>query len=44
LIADAISADSPRARELRQSSPLAGALTEQERQLLVKAVEDRAAT
>ncbi len=38
----AISADTKRARELRQTSPFAGMLTEQERQRLVKAVEDRA--
>jgi hypothetical protein len=42
-IAKAISADSPKARELRQSSPFAGVLTPQERQRLVRAVEDRAA-
>jgi excisionase family DNA binding protein len=38
----AVSADTTRARELRQTSPFAGMLTEQERQRLVKAVEDRA--
>src|SRR5712691_8699658 len=37
----AISADTKRARELRQTSPFAGMLTEQERRRLVKAVEDR---
>jgi hypothetical protein len=42
-IAKAISSDSPKARELRQSSPFAGVLTPQERQRLVRAVEDRAA-
>ena len=41
-IAKAISADTPRARELRQTSPFAGAVTEHERQLLVEAVERRA--
>lgn len=41
-IAKAISADTQRARELRQTSPFAGALTEQERRRLVQAVEDRA--
>jgi hypothetical protein len=41
-IARAISADTPRARELRQTSPFAGVLTEQERKLLVQAVEERA--
>jgi excisionase family DNA binding protein len=41
-IKKAISADTKRARELRQTSPFAGMLTEQERQRLVKAVEDRA--
>lgn len=40
-IATAISADSPRGRQLRQSSPLAGLLTEQERLRLVRAVESR---
>jgi hypothetical protein len=42
-IAKAISADSPTARELRQSSPFAGVLTPQERRRLVRAVEERAA-
>ena len=37
----AISADTVQARELRQSSPFAGILTEQERQRLRWAVEDR---
>lgn len=37
----AISADTTRARELRQTSPFAGMLTEQERRRLVKAVEER---
>jgi hypothetical protein len=41
-IRKAISADTKRASELRQTSPFAGMLTEQERQRLVKAVEDRA--
>jgi hypothetical protein len=40
-IAKAISADSKRARELRQSSPFAGLLTPQERRRLTKAVEER---
>lgn len=40
-IAKAISADTPNGRELRQSSPLAGLLTEQERLRLVRAVESR---
>lgn len=43
-IADAISSDSKSARELRQSSPFAGALNEQERRRLVAAVEERART
>jgi hypothetical protein len=38
----AISADTPAKRQLRQTSPFAGALTEQERRLLTKAVSDRA--
>jgi excisionase family DNA binding protein len=42
-IAKAISADTPRARELRQTSPFAGVLTPQERRRLVDAVEERAA-
>ncbi len=41
-IAKAISADTTRARELRQTSPFAGALTEHERRRLLKAVEERA--
>jgi len=40
-VAKAIAADSPRARELRQTSPFAGVLTEQERRRLVDAVERR---
>ena len=40
-IAKAISADTQRARELRQTSPFSGALTPQERRVLVKAVEER---
>jgi excisionase family DNA binding protein len=43
-IAKTISADSARAAELRQTSPFAGVLTEQERRRLVRAVEDRAST
>ena len=43
-IARAISADSLRARELRQTSPFAGVLTEQERNRLVRSVEERATT
>jgi hypothetical protein len=43
-IARAISANTPRARELRQTSPFAGVLTEQERRRLRQAVEERAAT
>lgn len=42
-IAKAIGADTPRARELRQTSPFAGVLTPQERNRLVHAVEERAA-
>lgn len=42
-IAKAISADSKPARELRQTSPFAGVLTEQERQRLFRAVEERMA-
>jgi hypothetical protein len=42
-IAKAISADSPKARALRQTSPFAGVLTAQERRRLVRAVEERAA-
>lgn len=38
-LAKRISADSPRNRVLRQSSPFAGALTEQERRRLLRAVE-----
>ena len=41
-IAKAISADTKRARELRQSSPFAGVLTQQERHRLLRAVEERA--
>lgn len=41
-IAKAISADTPRARELRQTSPFSGALSEHERRRLVEAVERRA--
>lgn len=41
-IAKAISADTIRARELRQTSPFAGLLTEQERHRLRRAVEARA--
>jgi hypothetical protein len=41
-IARAIGADSPRARALRQTSPFAGVLTEQERRRLARAVEERA--
>ncbi len=41
-IAKAISADTPRARELRQTSPFADVLNEHERRLLVEAVERRA--
>jgi len=41
-VAKAISSDTARARELRQTSPFAGALTEQERRRLVQAVEARA--
>jgi hypothetical protein len=37
-----IAADSPRGRELRQTSPFAGALTEHERRLLHHKVEERA--
>jgi len=40
-IARAISSASPRARELRQTSPFAGVLTEQERRKLIEAVEAR---
>lgn len=43
-IAKTIAADTPRARELRQTSPFAGALTQQERRHLVEAVERRAAS
>lgn len=42
-IARTISADSVRARELRQTSPFAGVLTEQERRELDRAVEKRSA-
>lgn len=41
-IRKAIAADSVRARELRQTSPFAGLLTEHERRRLRDAVEDRA--
>ena len=41
-VAKAISADTPHARELRQTSPFAGALSEQERRRLVQLVEERA--
>src|SRR6266536_601843 len=41
-VAKTIGADTTRARELRQTSPFAGVLTEQERQRLVRAVEERA--
>jgi hypothetical protein len=41
-VARAISADTKHARQLRQTSPFAGALTEQERKLLLAAVEERA--
>lgn len=41
-IARAIGADSSRGRELRQASPFAGVLTEQERRALTQAVEQRA--
>jgi hypothetical protein len=40
-VAKTISADTPRARELRQTSPFAGVLSEQERRRLVRLVEDR---
>ena len=40
-VARAISSASPRARELRQTSPFAGVLTEQERRRLLQAVEAR---
>lgn len=41
-IAKTISADTQRARELRQTSPFAGVLNEQERRRLLRAVEERA--
>jgi hypothetical protein len=41
-IAKTIGADTKRARELRQTSPFAGMLTEQERRRLQRAVEERA--
>lgn len=41
-IAKEISADTPRARELRQTSPFAGVLNEHERRRLVELVEQRA--
>jgi hypothetical protein len=40
-IAQRISSDAPRARELRQTSPFAGVLTEQERQRLIAAIKER---
>lgn len=40
-VAKTISADTPRARALRQTSPFAGLLTEQERRRLTQAVEAR---
>lgn len=40
-MARTIGADTTRARELRQTSPFAGVLTEQERRRLVRAVEER---
>lgn len=40
-VAAVISADKPSARQLRQTSPFAGMLTEQERRRLVRAVEQR---
>lgn len=43
-VAKAISADTPRARELRQTSPFAGILSEAERRRLFQLVEERAAT
>lgn len=41
-IAKLISADTEQARELRQTSPFAGVLTEQERRRLLRVVEERA--
>lgn len=41
-VARTISSNTPRARELRQTSPFAGALSEQERRRLVQLVEERA--
>lgn len=41
-IAKTISADTARARELRQTSPFAGVLSQQERRQLTRAVEERA--
>lgn len=41
-VARTIAADTPRGRELRQTSPFAGALSEQERRRLVQLVEARA--
>jgi excisionase family DNA binding protein len=41
-IARAISADTTKARELRQTSPFAGLLNAQERRLLTRSVEERA--
>jgi hypothetical protein len=40
-VKQAISADTPEAAELRQTSPFAGVLTEQERRRLINAVEAR---
>jgi hypothetical protein len=40
-VAQAISADTTQARELRQTSPFAGELNEQERRRLTRAVEER---
>jgi hypothetical protein len=40
-IAEAIGADSSRARELRQTSPFVGVLNEQERRRLLHAIEER---
>jgi hypothetical protein len=40
-IAKTLSADTPHARQLRQTSPFAGVLSEQERRLLAEAVEQR---
>lgn len=43
-IAETIAADSPKARELRQTSPFAGVLSQQERRRIVEAVEERLAS